>query len=109
RLQELEVELRRRMGDHAGIFTLDGATRPPRYSSAELRAYAEKPARLRESGRVAPHAIVIPMTKASDWWEKTALERHTYFYPHVDHASGCPVKGHAQAADAGVSTVFRRL
>lgn len=109
RLQELETELRRRLGEYAEIFTLDGATRPTRYTSAEMQAYAYRPARLRESGRVAPHAIVIPLSKASDWWEKSALERHTYFYPHVDQASGCPVKGHAQAADAGIATVFRRL
>ena len=49
------------------------------------------------------------MSKAYDWWEKSPLERHNYFYPHVDHASGCPVKGHAQAADAGIATIFRRL
>src|SRR5258706_398729 len=37
------------------------------------------------------------------------LERHAYFYPHVDVATGCPASGHARSADAGISTIFRRL
>ena len=37
------------------------------------------------------------------------LERQGYFYPHVDRASGCPVRGHAQAAEKGISALFRRM
>jgi hypothetical protein len=109
RLQEVEFELRRRLGDACEVQTLDGVLRAPRYTSEEMRTYAYKNAKVRESGRVSPCAIVIPMCKAADWWEKTPLERHTYFYPHVDHSSGCPVKGHAQAADAGIKSVYRRV
>jgi hypothetical protein len=109
RLQEVESELRRRIGDAAEMITLEGALRAPRYTSAEMHQYAYKPAKPRESGRTAPHAILVALNKTAAWWEKTALERHAFFYPHIDHASGCPVKGHAQAAEAAVSTVFRRL
>jgi hypothetical protein len=109
RLEELEQELGRRLGEFADIFTMDGAIRAPRYTSAEMHAYAYKAAKTRESGRAAPHAIILAMNKSREWWEKTPLERHTYFYPHRDHTSGCPVKGHAVAAEAGMATIFRRL
>ena len=49
------------------------------------------------------------MSKTAAWWEKSALERHSYFYPHHEDSSGSPVKGHAKAAEAGIAKVFRRL
>ena len=48
------------------------------------------------------------MSKSAEWWAKSSLERHAFFYPHVDQATGCPVNGHARTAQAG-STLFRRL
>lgn len=109
RLQELDEELRRRLGDSADVLSLAGAVRNPRYSSAELVQYANKNAPVRRSGRIARNAIVVPIRKTAEWWHMDALERHTYFYPHVDRGSGCPVKGHAQAAQPGISTLFRRM
>src|SRR6185503_16935039 len=78
RLQEFEVELRRRLGDMGDVIAIDGAERTPRYKSGE-------------------------------WWKKSSLERHTYFYPHVDAGTGCPVHGHAQTAQDGIATLYRRL
>ena len=49
------------------------------------------------------------MRKTSEWWQKSALERHSYFYPHVDGASASPVKGHAIAAERGIPALFRRV
>ena len=49
------------------------------------------------------------MRKTAEWWQKSALERHSYFYPHVDHASAAPVKGHALAAEKGIPSLFRRV
>ena len=63
----------------------------------------------RQSGRTAANAVILPMSKTAEWWEKSALERHSYFYPHHEDASGSPVKGHARAAEAGITRVFRRL
>jgi hypothetical protein len=51
----------------------------------------------------------MPMSKTAEWWNKSALERHSYFYPHHEDSSGSPVKGHAKAAEAGLSKLFRRL
>jgi hypothetical protein len=109
RLQELEEELRRRIGDNAGIIALDGAARNPRYSSAEMAQYASKGAPPRRSGRASRHAIILPIRKSPEWWQKTVLERHSYFYPHVDQARGHQVKGHAMAAEKGIGSLFRRV
>jgi hypothetical protein len=49
------------------------------------------------------------MSKTAAWWEKTSLERHVYFYPHHDQATGERAKGHAQAAEAGIKKIFRKL
>jgi hypothetical protein len=109
RLQEIDDEFRRRMGDTAEIITLEGATRNPRYSSAEMVNYSNRGAPPRRSGRLSRNAIIIPIRKTADWWQKSTLERHSYFYPHVDHASASPVKGHAQAAEHGIASLFRRV
>jgi hypothetical protein len=109
RLQETETELRRRLEDNAEITAIDGAVRVPQYSSAEMYAYAYKPAGGRMSGRMQRNVIIIPIRKTKEWWEKSALDRHSYFYPHSDAVTGARVKGHARAAEAGISTIYRRL
>jgi hypothetical protein len=109
RLQEIEEELRRRLGDAADVLALDGATRTPRYSSPEMVHYSNKGAPPRRSGRATRNAIIVPIRKTAAWWQMSALERHAYFYPHVDRDSKCPVKGHAQVAQAGISALTRRV
>jgi hypothetical protein len=109
RLQEIDEELRRRIGDSAEIVSLDGAFRNPRYSSPELVQYSTKCAPPRRSGRLSKNVIVVPIRKTPEWWQKSALERHSYFYPHADHASTTVVKGHALSAEEGIATLFRRV
>ena len=109
RLQEIDDEFRRRLGDTCEITTIEGAARNPRYSSAEMVSYSNRGAPPRRSGRMSRNAIIIPIRKTSEWWQKSALERHSYFYPHVDHASASPVKGHALAAEKGIGSLFRRV
>lgn len=109
RLEEVACDLKRRINGAANVIILDGAERAPRYRSAEMHNYAYKPALARQSGRVSHNAIIVPMSKTSAWWEKTALERHSYFYPHHEDSSGSPVKGPAKAAEAGITKIFRRL
>lgn len=109
RLQEIEDELRRRLGDAADVLALDGASRVPRYSSPEMVHYSNKGGPPRRSGRVARNAIIVPIRKTPEWWQMSALERHAYFYPHVARDSKCPVKGHAVAAERGIPALFRRV
>jgi hypothetical protein len=87
RLDELEGEILRRVGPDLDVLSIDGAERVPRYTSAEMHGYAYKTAAPRSGGRIARNAIILPMNKSEEWWSKSALERHSYFYPHVDHAS----------------------
>lgn len=109
RLEEVACDLTRRLSGSADIVMLDGAERLPRYTSAEMQKFAYKPALSRQSGRVARNAVIVPMSKSAEWWEKSALERHSYFYPHQNGGGGSPVQGHAKAAEAGIAKVFRRL
>ena len=109
RLEEVACDLKRRITGVADLIILDGAERATRYTSAEMHNYAYKPASSRLSGRLARNAIIVPMSKTTAWWEKTALERHSYFYPHHEDATGAPVKGHAKAAEAGIKAIFRKL
>lgn len=109
RLQEIEEELRRRMGDVADVMALDGAARTPRYSSPEMVHYSNKGALPRRSCRGSRNAILVPIRKSPEWWQMSALERHAYFYPHVDRESKRPVKGHAMAAERGIPALFRRV
>ncbi len=109
RLQDMEGELKRRINGAADVIVIDGAERALRYTSAEMYDHAYKHAMPRMSGRVARNAIILPINKTPEWWEKRALERHVYFYPHHDAATGYQAKGHARAAEAGVTTIYRRL
>jgi hypothetical protein len=108
RLADTENELRRRVADFATVTAIEGAVRVPQYTSAEMYAYAFKPAMPRGSGRVQRNVIIIPLNKSKEWWDKAALDRQTYFYPHADR-SGAHVKGHARAAEAGIGSIFRKL
>src|SRR5687768_1068292 len=105
RLNEVEQELRRRLADSAEVLSLEGADRAPRYTSAEMFDFAYRPAIARRSGRATPNALILPMSKTSKWWEKPTLERHAYFYPHVDPGSGSSIHGHAVVAQDGISTI----
>jgi hypothetical protein len=109
RLAEVEADLRRRLGDAAGVAVLEGAERAPRYTSPELHDFAYAGAAGRRSGRLATHAVILPITKTADWWALPPLERQVFFYPHVDAATACAVPGHARAAEEGIGTLFRRL
>ncbi len=109
RLEDIETDLRRRTSDKALVYTLNGAVQVPRYTSAELYAFAYKGALVRGSGHTYRNAIIIPIKKTPDWWAKDGLDRHAYFYPHEDPVTQAPVKGHARAAEAGIATLFHRL
>jgi hypothetical protein len=109
RLQEIEEELKRRVGQHATVTALDGAVQVPRYTSAEMHAFAYKHAVSRTSGRTMRNAIIIPIRKTPEWWKLDPLERHSFFYPRTSKTTGASIPGHARAAEAGVQTIFRRL
>ena len=107
RLDDIEAELRRRVGDCGEVVSLDGAIRVPQYTSAELYAYAYKPAPARTTGRTVRNAIIIPVNKKAEWWALDPLDRHAYFYPS---RNGCgDILGHARSAEAGITSVYRKI
>jgi hypothetical protein len=109
RLGEVEAELRRRLGDAAGVFAVEGVERPHRYTNHELHDFAFRRAPVRRPGRAATHALLLPVRKTAAWWEIPPLERSVFFYPHVDARSGLPARGHVVSAAEGIPTLFRRL
>ena len=109
RLQDVEDELKRRVGEHASVAAIDGAVQVPRYTSAEMHAFAAKHAVPRTSGRAMRNAIIIPIRKTADWWALDPLERQGYFYPRTSRSTGREIPGHAKAAEAGIPAIFRRL
>lgn len=108
-LQDTEMDLRRRLGDLGEVVALDGAVRVPQYTSAEMHAFACEHASARGSGRAQRNVFIIPLRKTREWWDTCALDRHSYFYPHGDPSNGSHVKGHARAAEPGITTIYRRL
>lgn len=109
RLDELEKELRRRVGDAGEVDTLDGCLRAPQYSSASVVAWAYEDARSHGTGRTMPNAIILPVRKNADWWAMPELERHQFFYPHYDPASHMHVPGHAALGRVAAQHFHRRL
>ena len=110
RLDEVVGELKRRIDGAADIIILDGAERAAALQQrrdAQVRVQARAVAAVRPRRR--GNCVIMPMSKTAAWWDKSALERHSYFYPHHEDSSGSPVKGHAKAAEAGIAKVFRRL
>jgi len=107
RLDEIDAELRRRVGDAAEVLSLDGAIRAPQYTSAEMYAYAYKRAPARTTGRTVRNAIIIPIRKTPEWWAMDPLDRHAYFYPsRPGHGEA---RGHARAGEAGIPTIYRKI
>jgi len=109
RLDELEKELRRRVGDTGDVDVLDGCIRVPQYSSASVATWAYEQARSHGTGRTQPNAIILPVRKNAAWWAMPELERHQYFYPHHDRASHKCVAGHAAIGREAAPHIYRRV
>lgn len=107
RLDEIEAELRRRVGDCADVVALDGAQRAPHYTSAEMHAFAYRPSPARTTGRLARNAIIIPIRKKPQWWALDPLDRHAYFYPSQNGHGD--IRGHARSAEGGIATIYRKI
>ncbi len=109
RLDEVEKELRRRVGDTGTVEALDGCVRAPQYTSASVAEWAYDQARAHGTGRDQPNAIILPIRKTAAWWNMPELERHQYFYPHHDRASHKCVAGHAALGRDAAPRIYRRL
>ena len=106
---DAEKEIRRRVGSLADVSAIRGAVRTPRYTSAEMYEWAYKNAKPRTSGRVLTNAIILPIRKTAEWWAMPEMERHQYFYPQRNHATGGCVPGHAELGRKAAGQIYRRL
>ena len=109
RLDELDRELRRRVGLVGTVEIIEGCIMAPHYTSASVAVWAYEQARPHGNGRAMPNAIILPIRKTAAWWNMPELERHQYFYPHHDRASQRCVPGHAALGRDAAGHISRRL
>ena len=60
-------------------------------------------------GAAHPIGVVTPMNKNAQWWGLDWMHRESFFLPRYDANENMVIKGHALAADAGISCITRRL
>jgi hypothetical protein len=87
---------------------LRGVVKPKTYTGAAMNRWAYERAVVQQPGTAMPNAYLIPLSKTAEWWAKDWMERHTYFLPRYDDAGRMTDRGHALAAEAGISCMLRR-
>lgn len=107
---EYEERLRALLEDAGGgVETLSGVQRPRSYTSHGMTQYAYARAQQPGPGSAHPLGVVTPMNKNARWWGLDWMHRESFFLPRYDADENMVVKGHALAADAGISCITRRL
>ena len=105
-----EDGLRALLEDTGGsVETLSGVQRPRSYTSHGMTQYAYARAQQPGPGSAHPLGVVTPMNKSERWWSLDWMHRESFFLPRYDSNENMVVKGHALAADAGISCITRRL
>lgn len=87
---------------------ITGAALPMSYTSNRMHDYAYARRVLQRPADEAPNGFLVPMNKTSAWWQKSWMERHTYFLPRYDAEGHQVAEGHALAAEEGIPYLFRR-
>ncbi len=100
--------LARLLGPSIQPHVLGGVVRPARYTGNAMHDFAYARQVVQRSGKLMPHAFLVPTSKTAAWWEKGWMERHTYFLPRYDDAGRMLSEGHALAAEAGIACLMRR-
>lgn len=109
-LLQYEDGLRSLIEDAGGsVETLAGVQRPRSYTSQAMTQYAYARAQQPGPGDAHPLGVVTPMNKNAQWWSLDWMHRESFFLPRYDAQENMVVKGHALAADAGISCITRRL
>ena len=91
------------------VETLFGVQRPRSYTSHAMTQYAYASAQQPGPGSAHPLGVVTPMNKSAQWWQLDWMHRESFFLPRYDTNEKMMAKGHALAADAGISCITRRL
>ncbi len=105
-----EEGLRQLLNPSGGsVETLSGVQKPRSYTSHAMTQYAYARAQQPGPGSVHPLGVVTPMNKSAEWWGMDWMHRESFFLPRYDAKENMVVKGHALAADEGISCITRRL
>ena len=88
---------------------LAGVVRPRRYIGGAMHDFAYARQLVQQPGYAMPNAFLLPLGKSQAWWEKSWMERHTYFLPSYDGSGRMTSEGHALAAEKGVAALMRRF
>ncbi len=109
-LEAYENALRKLLMAAGGsVESLCGVQRPRSYTSHAMTQYAYTRAQQPGPGSAHPIGVVTPMNKDARWWSMDWMHRESFFLPRYDGSENMAVKGHALAADAGISCITRRL
>jgi hypothetical protein len=90
------------------LHVLSGVVRPTNYTGTSMHNFAFARRVLQQPGTRMPNAFLMPLSKTSDWWKKSWMERHTYFLPRYDDSGNMSNEGHALVCEPGISCVMRR-
>jgi len=106
-VETVRRELERRLEPHT-LRVLSGVVRPPSYTGTAMHNYAYGRRVLQHSGLRMPNAFLLPLSKTPAWWQKSWMERHTFFLPRYDEAGAMQREGHALVAEPGIPCLMRR-
>lgn len=96
-------------GRGGDVEALAGVLRPRSYTSYAMTQYAYEHALPPGAGGIYPIGVVTPQNKNDIWWRMDWMRRESFFLPHFDSDGKITAKGHALAAEAGISCINRRL
>jgi hypothetical protein len=107
-VEEFCAEFTRLLGPQIMPRILDGVVRPTRYTGNAMHNFAYARAVGQQPGAVMPNALLVPMRKTAEWWNKDWMERHTYFLPRYDASGRMLNQGHVLTAAPGIPCLMRR-
>jgi hypothetical protein len=104
---QFRSELERLLAPSA-LHVLSGVVRPTNYTGTSMHNFAYAHRALQQPGTRMPNAFLMPLSKTSEWWSKSWMERHTYFLPRYDDAGNMSNEGHALVCEPGIACLLRR-
>lgn len=107
-IEEFFGELGRVVGLNVIPTIVHGVAKSRMYTSNLIHDFSFAHQVLQQPGTIMPNAILVPMSKTKEWWEKDWMERHTYFLPRYDHAGRMMSEGHVLASASGVECLVRK-
>lgn len=100
--------LKNASGDVLDLKLLLGVTSELRYTDAQTLERLQKHAPRRGDGKEQPNAVVFPLSKTGEWWNKPQDQRQAYFFRHPDRFGGDQL-GHNEIGFRYIQKIYRKL